>query len=184
MSVSSDGELAARAQSGDRDAFEALVGRTLPRVRAFLFRLAGPRADADDLAQETFLVAVRRLGELREPDRVLSWLFGIGVRVHRSRASAPRLPISDALDVAALAVGGRDGDAVERAEARGELFDALERLPLRCREAFLLRHVEELSPSQTADALGVPEGTARRWDFEARERLRRILSGRGLGATS
>ncbi|HKE02031.1 MAG TPA: RNA polymerase sigma factor [Planctomycetota bacterium] len=171
-----DGELASRAQLGDREAFERLVERLLPRVRAFLHRLSGSRGSPDDLAQETFLVAVRRLRDLREPERVASWIFGIALHVHRESARRTRRG-AELADVPAAV--GRTG--AEADEERAIVNDAVARLADRLREAFLLRHVEGLSPAEASLALGVPEGTLRRWDFEARERLREILKGRGIG---
>lgn len=177
--------LVRRAQAGDRAAFGSLLDRWLPRIRAFLFRLEGARGNPDDLAQETFLVAVARLAELREPSSVGSWLFGIALRVQRAAGRRARSQRNGAapggLDVA---LGGAVAprDPLEGAEELRAVTDAIDRLPENLREAFVLRHVEELPPAAAAAVLGVPEGTLRRWDHEARERLRRMLGSRSLAS--
>lgn len=183
----SDGELAREAQAGDRQAFELLLERFLPRVRAFLYRLGGGRGSPDDLTQEVFLVAIRRLSDLREPERFGVWLFGIAVRIHRGRGRHDadrrgRVGTSFDVELERLAAPDPLARLVEDEDVRIAVLAALERLSDRHREAFLLRHVEGLSPEEVAQALGSPEGTARRWVFEARERLRELLRPRGIGA--
>lgn len=75
-----DGDLARKAQGGDRTAFAVLVERYAQRVRAVCRIRLGPRAGEDDLTQETFLRAFRGLSTLRGAESFGSWLHGIAVR--------------------------------------------------------------------------------------------------------
>jgi RNA polymerase sigma-70 factor (ECF subfamily) len=162
---------------GDRGAFEVLVARWLPRIRGFLFRIGGARGNPDDLAQQTFVVAIERLGDLRDAARVGSWIFGIAIRVQRAAQRRERSQRNAAAD-AEPEIVWEPRDEVSAEEDLRAVTRALDRLPERLREAFVLRHVEELAAAEVAAILGVPEGTARRWDFEARERLREMLASR------
>jgi RNA polymerase sigma-70 factor (ECF subfamily) len=169
-----DGVLARRALDGDVSAFAALTAQLLPRVRGFLFRLSATQQNPDDLAQETFVIAIAQFRELREPDRVASWILGIAYRVFLAdrRRARPRI-----VEFNEIAGASRDpSSAAVEAEERARVNAAIQRLPARIRAAFVLRHVEGLEAEETAAILGVPSGTARRWDFEARGRLRAILA--------
>ena len=91
--------LAARAQAGDRASFDELVVRLRPSLRAFLARRLPREADADDLAQETFLRAYQHLDRYDPGRRFSTWLFTIGKNVaanhrvserRREELAAPR----------------------------------------------------------------------------------------------
>src|SRR5262245_23790180 len=89
-----DRALLDRFLRGDRDAaFEALVARHGPMVRGVCRRLLGCTHDADDAFQATFVVLVRRAAQIRDPDRLGPWLYGVATRVGskaRSRSSRYR----------------------------------------------------------------------------------------------
>jgi RNA polymerase sigma-70 factor (ECF subfamily) len=152
-------KLAERARAGDREAFAALVDCYLPRVRRFLYRLNGARGNPDDMVQETFLVATRSLGNLREPAHFGTWLFGIAFRVQRSRARRGDVMVGEPAD--ASSVARFPVDAWITREEHALVLEALEGLPEGFRDAFLLRHVEDLSFAEVARILEIPEGSAR-----------------------
>lgn len=77
LSVQTDALLVERAVDGDVAAFEVLVRRHGPRVRAYARRLTGSAVDADDIAQEALLQAWRQLPTLREAPALRSWLMSI-----------------------------------------------------------------------------------------------------------
>ncbi|MBI3819324.1 MAG: RNA polymerase sigma factor [Planctomycetes bacterium] len=173
-----DAELATAAVRGERASFEALVDRYLPRVRAFLFKLPGAGPDPDDLTQETFVIVVRSLAQLREPEHVSAWILGIAFRVYKTRNRKFKEDTDGELD------NRRNhnrsdppNDAITR-EERGFVESAIARLPDRHRDVFLLRHVEEMGAVDAARILSIPEGSVRRLDFEARGLLREWLAPR------
>lgn len=168
------------AKSGDRAAFAALLDLHLEPLRRFLFRLGASDHELDDLTQEVFVVVIRGLQSFRREARFSTWLFGIAVNAFRAaRRGAARGRSTDTDDEAAIAtVIDPRPTAEERARDADEssrMRRALDGLPLALREAFVLRHVEEMEPASAAEVLGVPEGTLRRRVFEARERLRALL---------
>lgn len=74
-------KMIARARSGDRDAFRPIYDRFARPLLQFIFDMTGQRDHAEDLLQETFLRAFRHLGDLRDPTRFSTWLFGIARNV-------------------------------------------------------------------------------------------------------
>jgi RNA polymerase sigma-70 factor (ECF subfamily) len=144
--------------------FERMVQEHQHRVYALSYALTGNRMDAEEVAQDTFLRAYRALITYT-PDRVRelkqrAWLHQIAVNVvrNRHRGVRPRL----------VELNGSEPDhgtgPEEGAMRRAEMDDLAARvacLPPRYREAVVLRHVQELSYAEVADALGQPVGTVK-----------------------
>ncbi|GAA4556423.1 sigma-70 family RNA polymerase sigma factor [Planotetraspora kaengkrachanensis] len=166
----SDGELVARAATGDAEAFHELVRRHRPMARGLAGHLArGPDA-ADDLVQEGFLQAWTSLPSLNDGDRFGSWLHGILLNLSR-RWSLPR---ESPLDPYA------DGDAVdpfEAIEARWLVRDAVRDLPAGSREVVLLFYYDDLSVDQVARALDLSPSAVKVRLYRGRRRLRETLAG-------
>ena len=138
------------ARSGDRAAFSRLHARYAPMVHAVLLARVS-HADADDLTQEVFLTAMRRLGDLRDPSAIGGWLAAIArnaaAAVVRSTAALP----GSASSAAPSALGP------EAAEA----LDAIRALPDAFRETLLMRLVEGLTGPQIAARTGMTHGSVR-----------------------
>lgn len=172
----SEDEDVERARRGDRLAFSRLLAAKLEPVRGFLFRLGVPDCEIDDRTQEVFVAVLRGFSGFAGDARFSTWLFGIAVNVAR-RARTGRREARPLEDASAAAAGDAAPDRrLLAAESGAGLRAALQRLPDLEREAFVLRHVQELSVAEAAAVLAVPEGTVRRRVFDARERLREILS--------
>jgi RNA polymerase sigma-70 factor (ECF subfamily) len=149
-----DAELVRRVLAGDARAYTALVDRHSRACLRFATRLLGNREDAEDAAQETFLRAYRALGQYDERTAFRTWLFAI--LVNRCRTALLRRGRRERrIQV--------DGDLVERAggesaalaaELRIELSRALDTLAPEQREAFLLKHVEQLEYEEMAAITG------------------------------
>ncbi len=167
-----DIELADRLAADLDAAFEQLVRGHADRLYGVALRLISDAADAEEVAQDAFVRAYRALATY-EPDRVRSlrlrpWLAAIVVnlaRNRRRRAADRQRPLS--LDLAADGVHPRapasevpEAAALRRSE-RERWADALACLPDRYRVPLVLRHVDDLSYGEMADALGRPEGTLR-----------------------
>jgi RNA polymerase sigma-70 factor (ECF subfamily) len=162
------------AQQGDRQAFAHLVERYWDRLFRWLYHLAHDRHTAEDLTQEAFLKALNGLHTFRPGTNFRAWLFRIAHNTfanHR-RSARPRQPYPEDL---------RSGDEgpVEQAlsrEALQLLGQAVARLPVEFRSAFLLRVEEGLAFRQIGEVLGVTEETARWRVFKARQRLMSVLA--------
>ena len=166
-----EAELVARAQAGSADAFGRLVRERQQAVRAFLRRVCADPAEADDLAQETFLSAWSQIGRLRPGVSVRTWLCGIAWRKAqtfvRGRARSARRDRQwlDTRDQA-QAAGGEDRAAVARAMAA---------LPLDQRACVALCLAADWSHAEAAEALGLPLGTVKSHVQRGRAKLLQVF---------
>ena len=175
----SDADLVQRARSGDQWALEMLYRRHVQLVAGTALRLLRSRADAEDVTQETFLLAFERLAQLAEPAAFRGWLVRIAVsRVHR-RFRTRRLrglifPWRDAEgDDLSLEGEARDDATAEQRAELALLDRALAALPLEPRTAWLLRHVMGCAVEETAEACGCSLATVKRRISAADEQIRR-----------
>ena len=160
----SDAELIVRVlQSDDRHAFAELVRRHQSDVRGLLRRLAGNAAQADDLAQETFIKAYRSLSQFRGGARFSSWLYRIAYNAFlaHARRSAPRLEVP-----------APPRDALEGVLARHDLARALAELRPEERAALALTYGEEVTHEEAAEILDCPLGTLKTHVSRAKDKLR------------
>ena len=148
--------LMAGCRRGDHAAFAEVVALTEPRIRRLLGRMAGRGADLDDIVQETYLRAWRKLGGFRGDCQPLTWLTRIAINVARNvaRARRPVTAPQEALEQAPAAPAAWGEDRVLAAYER-----ALDRLPPDQRAAFLLHETEGMTYQAVADTLGCPIGT-------------------------
>jgi RNA polymerase sigma-70 factor, ECF subfamily len=179
MSLDPLAESMARAQRGERGAFDDLVRSLHGPVYGYAQRALGDPERAQEVAQETFVRAFRYRDSYR-PQRgsVRAWLFAIAANRVRDALSARRdgaLPLDEAGDVpdqAALEAASREG-------LREEISLALESLPAEQREVIALRYLADLSYEEVAEVLGVSPGAARMRALRAREALAQILGRAG-----
>jgi len=136
----------------------------LEDCRTPLFRVAHAwchdRAVADDLAQETLAKALERADQLRDPERLRSWLFGIMANCWRDhlRAARPTVDI-DALDDECVDGAPTPDEACGRAQIVERVRSAVARLPVGQRQTLTLVDLEEFSYAEVAAILDVPIGT-------------------------
>jgi RNA polymerase sigma factor (sigma-70 family) len=169
--ASLDEALVAAAQGGSTEAFSRLVERHQQALRAFLRRTSGDWAQADDLAQETFLAAWSRIGRLKTGASVRAWLCGIGYNKHLSAVrSAGRERARGALYEAE-----RDPTVDAAAEDKLALERAMADLPAEQRACISLCLAAEFSHAEAAEALDLPLGTVKSHVTRGRARLLQAL---------
>lgn len=176
MTNEADAALVAAARAGASAAFGALVDRHQQAVRAFLRRLAFDPAEADDLAQETFLAAWERLSSFREQASVRSWLCGIAWK--KAKGARRSWFRGAARDGAYEAQAALERPECGSPEDRLALEKALSGLPLEQRACVALCLGGELSHADAALALGLPLGTVKSHVTRGRARLLDLLGGR------
>ena len=167
MIADADAPLVEAARAGDHGAFARLVQRHQQSVRGFLRRSCGNFAEADDLAQETFLSAWERIAQFRGESSLRSWLCGIAWRkLLASRRSANRARARDSAyhDLS-------DGDGGLDPATRVALAKALAALPLDQRACVAICLAAGYSHSEAAQALEMPLGTVKSHVLRGRERL-------------
>jgi RNA polymerase sigma-70 factor (ECF subfamily) len=172
-----DGELVRSTLGGDGRAFTELVDRHAAACLRYATRMLGERSDAEDAAQEAFLRAHRALSTYDQRLPFRTWLFAILINRCRTalarRASRHRLVLTDD-DALATAPSG---DVRAAADLRDEIEWAVARLPAEQREAFLLRHVEELSYEEMMSITGAGISALKMRVKRACERLKVLLEG-------
>lgn len=176
-----DAELIRAVLDDDPVARERLLDTFVPLVLQWCTRLGGPYVDAEDAAQDVFLVVLTRLDSLRDPSAFRPWLFGITRRVlakHRRRVWLKRwvgeVPPSTASDERAP----DELAASHRASAR--VHAALDRLPGAQREVIVLCDLEGRSATEAAELLGVPPGTVKSRLRLGRTKFRQEVDAEGL----
>jgi RNA polymerase sigma-70 factor (ECF subfamily) len=170
-------DLVLRAQDGDRDAFGQLVEQFQPTVYAIALRRLGNAIEAMELTQEVFLHALRRIYQLREPQRFAGWLRQMAVRMAINQATrrvAPSNVENSVLEGACERTGQPLDELISRERAE-RLWAAMGRLRALDRETLIAFYVRGLSLVEIADELMAPLGTIKRRLHTARKRLRTEL---------
>src|SRR5262245_11036038 len=177
--VLTDAELLARfLAERDETAFEELIHRHGPMVRAVCRRVLGPTADADDAFQAAFLILIRKARSIRRTDLLANWLCAVAYRTSRQALRrryriGVRERIVDPLP--------ETGCADEPPRDWLPLFDAaLQRLPSKYRDPVVLCELQGLSRPEAARKLGVNEGTLSSRLGRARDLLRKRLTPHGF----
>lgn len=169
-----DAELVVAAVArDDREAFSRLVRRHQSMVRSVLRRLArGDHGLADDLAQETFLLAWRNLASFRFDARFGTWLYRIAFNAWLSHSRKRRealLADEEAPEPAAEAPGAAGADeAIDLERALGELSDGE-------RAAIAACYYADLTHEEAAEAIGIPLGTLKTHILRGKAKLRSRL---------
>ena len=169
----SDEALVARAQRGDRDAFDELVRRHRDRVYAVVLRLTRNPSDAEDALQDAFLNAYRALHRFDRRARFSTWLHRIATNAAFDVISRRRT--SRTLDGDGVPEQASPGDPFVQAGQRRALEAALAALPDDYRAAVLLCDVAGLGTGEAAVALDLPEGTVKSRVFRARALIAQAL---------
>jgi len=159
------------------DAFEMLYEQQAPRLYAVLCRMSGSPEQAEDLLQEVFLQAHRKLDSFDGRAAIGTWLYRLAVNHYLDYARSRR----GKMDQRTTAIAGDDRDEPRaRADSTVERIDldrAIQQLPDGYREAFVLHDVEGFEHREIARMLGIAEGTSKSQVFKARMRLRELLGG-------
>jgi len=173
--------LVARCRAGELGAFEELYRAHAGKLFSVACRILGNVSDAEDVLQEVFLSAHRKLDGFRGESALATWLYRLAtnqcLNYLRSRAARTG-ELTETLDEEpGLYEPGRTGLA-DQTVAKMDLERALTQLPAGCRAAFVLHDVQGLEHREVAEALGIAEGTSKSQVHKARLRLRTLLGSR------
>jgi RNA polymerase sigma-70 factor (ECF subfamily) len=162
-----------RAIDGDREAYSELVRQSIDRSYALASLVLRDPDRARDATQEAYVAAWRGLSSLRDPDRFEPWLRRLVVRACYQEVR--REQRHRHVGVVEIDVGGIAPDPAAQFGDRDQLARAFRRLPPDQRAVLVLRHFLDLTLEETADALGVPTGTAKSRLHRATSALRAAL---------
>jgi RNA polymerase sigma-70 factor (ECF subfamily) len=177
-----DAQLVARSLKHDHEAFGQLIDRHVSAIVNLGYRMIGNRAEAEDLAQETFLAAYKALSTFRADSKFSTWLYRIAankckdwLRVKRPGQGQYDLDADESLDL--YVTEDRTPEVLlSQQQVAQELEQAIQRLPPLYREAFVLKHVEGLSYDEMEEILGVNGETLKMRVYKGRVQLSRELA--------
>jgi len=177
-----DGELVLAAKAGDGPSLGLLLERHRPRLYATAIRLLGYQPDAEDVVQETCLIAMRHIGSVHDPEAVGAWLHAV---LRRSCLQHRRRRRSEVVTETLPETPDENSspeERIERLELREWIWAALQQLPETLRVTAMLRFFGSYdSYEEVAATLGVPIGTVRSRLSEAKVKLAdALLTNAGL----
>ena len=185
-----DRQLVARAQRGDKRAFELLVEKYQRKLARLLSRFIRDPAEVEDVTQEAFIKAYRALPAFRGDSAFYTWLYRIGINTAKNYLVAMGRRAPTSTEVEAEEAEGYEGgeqlrdintpeSVVLSKEIAATVNAAIEALPEELRSAIQLRELEGMSYEEIARMMDCPIGTVRSRIFRAREaiaeRLRPLL---------
>lgn len=180
-----DEKLVARAQKGDRTAFDLLVRKYQNKVAKLIARYVRDRREVEDVTQEAFIKAYRALRGFRGESAFYTWLYRIAVNTAKNylESQGRRPPTTDVevegAEGADLGERLREQATPERhlltTEIADTVYRTIQRLPEDLRTAILLREIEGLSYEEIAQIMDCPIGTVRSRIFRAREAIDKEL---------
>ena len=184
-----DDALVARAREGDQEAFGELVRRHRPAVHRAALAASGSAADADDIAQDAFVLAFRRLKSFRGESSFKTWMLTItwNQAMNHRRSTArwfKRFMSADSDDrsefkaIEFASTAGTPEDLVVRAQLRDDIRDAIRALPDKLRDALLLAATGEYSYDEIGAMAKTKTGTIKWRVSEARRLVRERIDRR------
>lgn len=179
LSATHDYDLVDRHRYGDERAFRELYDRFVPMVYNLSLRLSGDPARAQDLTQEIFLRVWKGLPRYRGGSSLKTWIYRIALNHCRGRLGRRGLALEDwtleQWDEGPVDPARGPEEALMARDSGRRVAIALLALPVRFREAVVLRDLEGMSYEEIAAVLGVRSGTVRSRIARGRERLRVLL---------
>ena len=176
-----DAELVLQTQKGSPAAFEELVRNHQRMIHSLTFRMTGSMADAEDLAQETFIRAYGQIGAFRGTAKFSTWLYRIAVNTclnwHQSEARRCQIQTDCAEEFSAQRTNGEHFPAENG--ACQQVQSALLKLPAKQRAAIVLTVYDGLNHAEAAHVLGCSETTISWRVFAARRKLKSWLTKNG-----
>ena len=180
-----DSKIVRAVLSGDKDAYGALVARHSQLVFRVAFRITGDEADADEIVQEAFMRGYQRLESFESRSEFGTWIYRIAVNcalnMVNKRKSGTTYQIGEDADPSQQQVQVADNAAGPERTLLSREIEALQATAMRDltateRTAFILRHMEDCSTSEIAEALSIAPNAAKQAVFRAVQKLRRSLA--------
>lgn len=173
-----------KARQGDLAAWSSLYQSGFDAVFRHVCYLTGDSALSEDVTQEAFARAFSTMEKFNGRSSFVTWVRGIALNLVRMhwRRSKTKDRVHGALEGMSHAVPFDDGDPMrqhQQDQRMRVLYEVLETLPEALREAFILRELEELSPQEAAEQLGISVGNVAVRATRARARIRSELVRRG-----
>lgn len=173
-----DGDLVRACRQGDQAAFEALVDRHQRRIYNVALRVARSREDARDISQNVFVKVFANLGSYDPRFKFTTWIARIALNESLNFIQGRRP--QETVDEGWASTDRGPGEVAGAGELRRAMEKALMTLSMDYRLVVILRHFMELTYTEMAAILEVPEKTVKSRLFTARQMLREVLARQGV----
>jgi RNA polymerase sigma-70 factor (ECF subfamily) len=166
-------DLVRRVQAGDAEAFELLYREHVDRVYALCLRMTGDPVTAIERTQDVFVRCWERIGSFRGDSRLGTWLHRVAVNVvvEAGRSTSRRQARMELVDD----LSEHDRGTMPHHDTRMDLEEAIQRLPPKAREVFVLHDIEGYRHREIAELTGAAPGTLRAQLHRARKLLMEAL---------
>ena len=178
----SDREAVAAVRAGDRDAFRPLVEKHSRTIFRLGFRMTGNEQDAEEVVQETFLRAYRKIGDFESRANFGTWLYRIASNcaldlLQRRKLHQQNTPLQDedGVELPLPATGPGPERLLLSGELKRKLAEAMAELTAAERTAFVLRHFEGQSIDEIGKTLDLKENATKNCIYRAVQKMRRAL---------
>ncbi len=177
-----DNQLVRKAQRGDADAFEALFNAHKAKVYALCLRMTSNTAEAEDLTQDAFLQAFRKLATFRGDSALSTWLYRVAVNtvlMHIRKRGLRPLSMDQPLDRDDASLKWEQGKSDGRLSMcvdRIALIRAMTQLPLGYRTIFVLHEIDGYEHHEIAELLHCSVGNSKSQLHKAKTRMRELLT--------
>lgn len=180
VSQSTDQELLDRARGGDASAFRSLVERYEGQVASTVIGMLGYGPEADDVGQETFIRFYRAMENFRGDSSLGTYLTRIAINqslkaLKKRKNRNKRFQSAEENETSILEIVGDDDTTYADRERRDLIHKALEHLSPDHRAVVVLRMLDEYSTKETAELLGIAEGTVMSRLSRAMQKLEQLL---------
>jgi RNA polymerase sigma-70 factor, ECF subfamily len=180
MDQKTEADIIARVLGGERQAYSLLVEEYKGPIYNLAFRMTRNLEDADDLAQETFLQAYRKMGRFDRRKIFFTWLYTIGLNIIRNHLKKKLRESKQKTDDRTFqgAHGAADNGIEGNLAAVDEIVrleDGLQELPVDLREAVILRFYQELSFEEISAVSGASVSAVKMRVYRGIERLKKLM---------
>lgn len=179
-------ELVRRLKQGDEEAFVKIVEMFREAGISLAYRITGDYHEAEDISQEAFAVLYKKIHSFREESSLKTFFMSILINLARQRMRRKRLISFISLSRSGDEEGEgqidiRDNNDIEQKiigkEIKIKIEQAINSLPVRQKEVFVMRHYEDMSLAEIAEVIGCSVGTVKSHLFRAIDSLRKKLRG-------
>ena len=174
-----DHSIIERIIAGDRDSFALIVHKYNAPVFNLAFRMTGSYEEAGDLAQETFVKAFENLGRFDRKRRFFTWLYTIGLNLIRNHLKKKKNYVTNRVRGADYhsqsSPPDPEQDMIQQEEVL-RISSCLDRLPVKLKEAVVLRFYQDLSFDEIAEITACSVGSAKMRVYRGLEGLNRMMN--------
>ncbi len=163
-----DADLIQACKRGDLTAFEEIYALHARRMKSIAFHLLQDRADAEDAVQETFMKVYRGVAGMASESAFTPWMYRILMNCCYDTGRKRRRQAEGPIDI--------EPPAASNVTLEIAMRDALGRIHPQHRMVFWLFEAEGFRHSEIAGILEIPEGTSKKWLFEAKRELKHLLA--------